>query len=883
MSNFKFPEYTTSYISGVMSLRKPQIRSLEILDDILRSIQNQNIKNIDDISTMITDKYQIFREFEHDFINLAFSLSMGVGKTRLMGAFITYLYTNYGIRNFFVVAPNLTIYNKLKSDLSDPNNEKYVFKGIGCFNFPPNVISGENLDTKTLTSLGFGDINIFVFNNAKFNRDTTSIKDFSEFLGTSYFDYLSSISDLVVIMDESHHYRNNATGKAISELKPYLAIELTGTPQVQEGATSKFFKNVVYDYPMGRAIKDGFTKIPYAMTRRDIETYNFSEDEMDLMMLTDGVQHHEILRNYFITYSSNNEKKLIKPFVLVVCKNTNHADDIEKIIKSDDFFAGYYKDKVIVIHSNQDKNYKDENIERLLRVEKNDESTEIVIHVDILKEGWDVNNLYTIIPLRTATSKTLRMQTVGRGLRLPYGEQTGDRLLDSLTITAHDKFQEIINEASDPNSIFRTQNIIYHEDEEPTFSFTSLSLFEEVQNLSVPDFYEHFPTLSKSTEVDDKINNIQKLIVNELSSGSLDKSELTKDVVSDSVLKKVKVDVDLSQIAEIHQDVFKDWIIKETEKTIKNIAFNSIYIPVIEVKSDGSVETQYRDCDLDTSKFNYGKISNDMLIKSLVDPKDIEVINSNGLDFLATNPHKVIINEIRDFPEIDYENASDLINKLVKQLLDYFNELFPINDVNHIVMFNKKDIARKIYDQIVKHAIFSQPSLIEEISGVTCNIITPKYNVSESIPRNFYNPIDESNIKKYIFEGFSKSLHKYYKFDSDPERIFAIICESDKQVIKWLRPAPHQFKLVYKNGKRYQPDFVIETTDFYYLVEIKGENLLMDEDVVLKRERAVKYCELASIYCKSNGFKEWRHLFIPAKQVKVNTSIQFLISQYVKQ
>ena len=74
----------------------------------------------------------------------------------------------------------------------------------------------------------------------------------------------------------------------------------------------------------------------------------------------------------------------------------------------------------------------------LLSVERTDNPIEIVIHVDKLKEGWDVNNLYTIIPLRTAASKVLREQMVGRGLRLPYGERVGDENLDSVTLTAHD-------------------------------------------------------------------------------------------------------------------------------------------------------------------------------------------------------------------------------------------------------------------------------------------------------------------------------------------------------------------------------------------------------------------------------------------------------------
>ena len=64
-------------------------------------------------------------------------------------------------------------------------------------------------------------------------------------------------------------------------------------------------------------------------------------------------------------------------------------------------------------------------IERLLKVEHTDEPTEIVIHVNMLKEGWDVTNLYTIVPLRAANARILIEQSIGRGLRLPYGKRTG--------------------------------------------------------------------------------------------------------------------------------------------------------------------------------------------------------------------------------------------------------------------------------------------------------------------------------------------------------------------------------------------------------------------------------------------------------------------------
>jgi len=80
-----------------------------------------------------------------------------------------------------------------------------------------------------------------------------------------------------------------------------------------------------------------------------------------------------------------------------------------------------------------------------------------VVHVNMLKEGWDVTNLYTIVPLRAANAKILIEQSIGRGLRLPYGKRTGVMAVDRLNIVAHDRFQEIIDEANRPDSALHVQ------------------------------------------------------------------------------------------------------------------------------------------------------------------------------------------------------------------------------------------------------------------------------------------------------------------------------------------------------------------------------------------------------------------------------------------
>ena len=102
----------------------------------------------------------------------------------------------------------------------------------------------------------------------------------------------------------------------------------------------------------------------------------------------------------------------------------------------------------------------EEMVRRLLAVESVDEPTEIVIHVNMLKEGWDVTNLYTIVPLRAANARTLVEQSIGRGLRLPYGKRTGVAAVDRLNIIAHDRFQEIIDDANRPDSPIRLKQIV---------------------------------------------------------------------------------------------------------------------------------------------------------------------------------------------------------------------------------------------------------------------------------------------------------------------------------------------------------------------------------------------------------------------------------------
>lgn len=243
---------------------------------------------------------------------------------------------------------------------------------------------------------------------------------------------------------------------------------------------------------------------------------------------------------------------------------------------------------------------------------------------------------------------------------------------------------------------------------------------------------------------------------------------------------------------------------------------------------------------------------------------------------------RVLVDEISKRPEVDYDACSDLLYDLISSLFDDFSKKFTSDEIKNIVMCNKRSIADKIYEQMKKHFVCSEPTLVEEISGTSLYIYEPSYlRKTGEEPVSVYTNIPDGDVHKLLYNGFRKALHPMYKFDSAPEKRFAIVCEQSPEVLKWLRPAPKQFNLYYGNSQRYEPDFVVETENTMYLVEIKGEDKLNDETNLLKKQRAVRYCEVASVYCSAHNLKEWKYLYIPSQQVQTNTSFAMLAQRFV--
>lgn len=888
-------------VSGRLSLRRPQRESLEALAAALESAPDMlNPKrDVEAILRVLKGQFSTLSDFEREFPSLCFALATGVGKTRLMGAFISYLYIAKGIRNFFVLAPNLTIYNKLIQDFT-PNSPKYVFKGIAEFaTNSPAIITGDDYEVKGRVADIFTSVSINIFNISKINSEVRGgksprIKRLSEYLGDSYFNYLAQLPDLVLLMDESHRYRASAGVRALNELNPLFGLELTATPFVENSRGAEQFKNVVVDYPLARAMDDGFVKEPAVVTQRNFDAKNYTKEEIETIKLMDGIRLHESTKVDLLTYAHENEVKVVKPFMLVIARDTTHAGSLLKLMESDEFFSGRYRGKIIQVDSSQSGAAEEEMISRLLAVENFDEPTEVVIHVNMLKEGWDVTNLYTIVPLRAANARTLIEQSIGRGLRLPYGKRTGVAAVDRLNIVAHDRFQEIVDEANNPENPLRLKQVILDapEKEETTESIEISSNVDSLiagtvntgsKGTVYPSSDSTKPVFNGVAETE--VAKVALYVINQY-------QHKPEQIPTSQALLSVEVQKELISTVTEHLTGQQQSLFAEEEKvdlaavvakTTQLMVQNTIDIPRVVVVPKGEVTYGYHPFTLDISSLNLQPSERDIVIQSLETNHQVTLAAQS--EIIAQKPEDFIVHALVDYDDISYDEHADLIYDLAGQAVQHLNSYLSEDEVKNVLSGNRQSIAKTIHVQMASHFWEKATSYEAEVRSGFTPLKKCAYTISAGQTVHSYRDTvtDKNKIKQMLFGGFNQCLYPLQKFDSDTERRFVVILERDAQ--KWFKPAKGQFKIYYREGAEhpeYVPDFVAEIDDCVLMVETKAQNELDDPIVLAKADAAIKWCENASQHLLNNGGKAWKYLLIPHDQVKENFNLADYVNRFCK-
>lgn len=889
-------------IKWAMSLRDPQFEALSYFDSISEKIDYRMCSKEEAekaASENCQDKHTIKVDKEFDFPSFCFDMTTGIGKSRLMGACIYYLYKTKGYKHFFILAPGNTIYDKMRRE-AVPSHPKYMFKGLEAEMGRPKVYDGENylsypvkFQQMEIVLEKTSEIQIFIFNIAKiFTRGDIQFKfhEFHENLGGSFAQVLRSFDDLVFCMDEAHRYYAPASMKAINYLQPKLGLEFTATPKNTN-------KNIIYHYGLAEGAGK-FLKIPVVTGRTN--TAGYSDEDIEEMKLKDGIKLHERRKAVVYKYCFENNLEQVKPIVLVACKDTAHAQNIKAMIDSDAFFDGRYLGKVIEIDSSTGSAETEENIQKLLTIEKNTNPIEIVLHVYKLKEGWDVNNLFTIIPLNAAKSDILALQTIGRGLRLPFGEITGVDELDTLDIVAHDHYREIIDDVKS-NPVFKQRNLDEEDVEETntvkvtsTVSDENASIFEEIfKQANVTSFQQ-----LDSTNTEDLYKAYEQTFIkrHRPKKKTDDSNQMTLMDLFPELTKKDTQTEDASQENNTSVTGKMETVDPVTIEIVKgNTDTAQRVIPYVKAIFEQKIE------ELKRVAISVPRIG--MIYSSEISFKPV-IVKRNVVDFEVASAkierYDAVNGKLLQELEADALEVEDPENLLACSLLEVIPELsaddaeFILDVVEQYLALiegdeeEKKKIVRRYATVIIEDLKEQIYSAKEEKTEITFQVQDDLImftgfvkNTKKDGRLSYKKDIpDKKNIRKYIFEGYKKSFYPENTFDSDDERRLAVILEEDEDVVRYIKPPLNQMGLYYRAGKQYNPDFLVETKDAKYMIEVKASNQTEQEDVIEKARAGMKWCECATQVDADH--KKWIYRMIPGDKIAIGNTFKYVAGMAVQ-
>lgn len=417
-------------------LRKPQREAFEFVHKLVETFDGDLSQlSVDDLSQRLVEAGVRFSDWPPEIV---FELATGVGKTRLMGSLIAYLYRSGQTKNVLILAPRSAIVEKLEREVAE-NSQKYLL-------IDPALVSNPSVCVRS-TIEGFSpsaeNLNLFILTpqsvtggERRFSRRT----DFTESLS----DYLRQADDLVVFVDEAHHVPGSAGAdatawrEAVTNLQPKLQFGLSATPQTSVNST------VVYRYSLAECLQEGLytkaVKLWIEQAPADID-----EDVWDHTTLDFGLQRLQRKREALLEHAvANAEFTFIEPVMLVAARDTDHADKVANWLIEN---RGLTREEIHVAHSN--RRATEAELAKLVAIDRPGNQIRVVVNVFQLTEGWDVTNVYVVVPLRAMATYQNAIQSMGRGLRLPAGKRTGILEIDRLDVLCfgRESFSQIVASA----------------------------------------------------------------------------------------------------------------------------------------------------------------------------------------------------------------------------------------------------------------------------------------------------------------------------------------------------------------------------------------------------------------------------------------------------
>ena len=785
------------------------------------------------------------------------NLATGVGKTYLMAAFIEYL-RHQGAYNVLIVTPGKTVQRKTIQNFR-AGSDRYIrgAEGVSIV-VTPQDYSGWNTDAVPFDQ--FSNY-IFLFNiqqliaprdvdgataDGKVASQQRKIRRFDENSGV-LFEYLKGLDDLVIIADESHLYGNSAKAfnAALKELSPAVTVGLTASPSKSD--------NIIYSYPLYRAIEDKFVKRPVIAYRKEgYEDTRESEEQQ----LHDALKVREVKQRYYDLYAQQQNCKPLKAVAFIVCSDVEHASQVATLLRSPAYLDN--QDAVLQV----DNKHEDEQTQRLLEeLDKPHSPVLAVVSVNKLKEGWDVKNIAVVVALRAMASEVLTQQTMGRGLRLPFGKYTGYAHIDQLDIISHQSFQNLLN----------SEGILQQ-----------FGLEEAAPGGNVEEFNRK---IQNNIEASIDYDNNEDVIISEKKShdssahywGVPDNNELDLFNASENTVEVRNIDslihaVDNSKISQTAISV---------ETIRNNFPDVSYYFPAMRIEIQ-TLKVFLRDLHNEEIKNAARRItdSGEYLVreeirialdknKSKLKAQSAESVEVDSTFIDANSVTKLLINSVLNNPRIGVtpENKANA-NRIVTVLMQYApNE--------HWTEKSLDSASRELETLIKKFVDDTKRQLGEE-----CTIIPIALPCQEerkvSIGKEKYDRIESaSEFKRGEFYGpWVKSIYEYESFDSySGEYALANLLDISPDIRWWQRLHPSDNAYIFYTAKdKYFPDFVVCDTDgMHWIVEGKGKRDEGSDSVEQKRRAAQSNINNILGHPNFEGY-EWGYILAYEDDIKNSDS-----------
>lgn len=556
----------------------------------------------------------------------AFKLATGTGKTKCMSLAVVWSYF-HALREpgsklttrFLVIAPGLTVYERLLED----------FAGGKIFREDPLIPPAWEKDWHLNVVLGNepagAGIGVLYLTNIQklYPKGQRTAKTYRDFVGPTVKpsksidiqevlrDRISQEQRLMVLNDEAHHvwHPDLAWSRAITFFHEtcqerhgiglVAQLDFSATPKDQNG---DYFNHIICDTPLGEAVDGGIVKVPIIGKEK--------EGDLEPAPAIDAAQkyrqHLELGYNLWAHSIEGWEEMLEKlpagrqkkvppqPVLFVMCEDTRSADNIANALNTDPFFEKL-NGKTLNLHTNlklkrnrrgdfitDETKISDADLKILRQLSRSlDSNTNpyaCIVSVLMLREGWDVKSVNTIIALRpfTAGSEILPEQTLGRGLRRIAPAGSDDVPFERVAVLDHPKFASLYEEALGQEGVspiirpagdIHSYIVYIYPDPEKNGDL-------EIELPQITDAYHENPFALDALDKEDvktKCEGMEKLKLNEVSTTIEYTGEhmLTGEIVEEMTMMRTLLQNGMTAIT---------YFIKQLEYTL---GLNSLLFPTI--------------------------------------------------------------------------------------------------------------------------------------------------------------------------------------------------------------------------------------------------------------------------------------------------------------